>query len=94
MTISAKVTSKGQVTLPAELRRALGLKPGDRIDFRKTDKGNYELITKTVRFEDLRGIIKVDGPPRTIDQILDDVEHARTLRAEEIAGRIKTGQGK
>ena len=30
---SAKVTTKGQFTLPAEVRTALGVKPGDTIEF-------------------------------------------------------------
>lgn len=30
---SATLTSKGQITLPAELRRLWRLKPGDRINF-------------------------------------------------------------
>ena len=29
----AKVTSKGQITVPREVRRALGVKPGDKIIF-------------------------------------------------------------
>jgi len=29
----ATVTSKGQITIPREVRRRLGLKPGDRVDF-------------------------------------------------------------
>lgn len=60
MTISAKLTSKGQITLPAELRKALGLKPGDRIEFVKTGKDRYELLARTKRFEDLEGIIESD----------------------------------
>jgi len=35
----AKITSKGQVTLPAEFRSRLGLKPGDRIIIRETASG-------------------------------------------------------
>jgi len=29
----AKITSKGQVTVPREIRRALGVRPGDRLVF-------------------------------------------------------------
>ena len=32
---TSKLTSKGQVTIPAELRRDLGLKPGDKVRFVK-----------------------------------------------------------
>lgn len=27
------ITAKGQVTIPAEMRKALGLKPGDKVSF-------------------------------------------------------------
>jgi len=35
----AKITSKGQVTLPVEFRTKLGLKPGDEILIRETPSG-------------------------------------------------------
>ncbi len=31
--MATKVTSKGQVTIPKRVREALGVKPGDRIEF-------------------------------------------------------------
>ncbi|HXG36150.1 MAG TPA: AbrB/MazE/SpoVT family DNA-binding domain-containing protein [Dehalococcoidia bacterium] len=31
--ISATVTQRGQVTIPAEVRRLLGVKPGDKVAF-------------------------------------------------------------
>jgi len=33
VTLQAKVTSKGQVTLPKSLRSKLGIKAGDRLEF-------------------------------------------------------------
>ena len=33
------ITSKGQVTIPKELRIELGLKPGDKVIFEKGEKG-------------------------------------------------------
>lgn len=35
----AKVTSKGQVTLPKEVREALGINKGDELEFRKGKDG-------------------------------------------------------
>ena len=34
----AKITSKGQVTVPHEIRRALGVQPGDALLFEKDGK--------------------------------------------------------
>ena len=39
---SSSVTSKGQVTIPKEVRRELGIRQGSRISFRVT-KGKAEL---------------------------------------------------
>ncbi len=37
-----KVTSKGQVTIPKEVRERLGLRPGDEIEFTEK-RGVYEV---------------------------------------------------
>ena len=37
----AKITSKGQITLPAEVRKALGLKPGGKIVFFEDGNGGF-----------------------------------------------------
>jgi AbrB family looped-hinge helix DNA binding protein len=39
MGIEAKITSKGQTTIPAEIRERLGLHTGDRIAFIEMDQG-------------------------------------------------------
>ena len=36
---ASTVTTKGQVTIPLEIRNRLGVKPGDRIRFRELDAG-------------------------------------------------------
>jgi AbrB family looped-hinge helix DNA binding protein len=44
------MTSKGQVTIPVEIRKELGLQPGDRVSFRKGDAGFViEPATSVVR---------------------------------------------
>lgn len=39
MGIESKITSKGQTTIPAEIREKLGLQTGDRIAFIEMDEG-------------------------------------------------------
>lgn len=42
MTARAKITSKGQVTIPKDVRERLGLRPGDEIEFVE-DCGGFRL---------------------------------------------------
>jgi AbrB family looped-hinge helix DNA binding protein len=39
-----KVTSKGQVTIPLEVRRSMGISPAEtEVDFKQDDKGRWYL---------------------------------------------------
>jgi antitoxin PrlF len=40
------VTTKGRVTIPADVRRELGTRPGDWIDFVRNASGRYELSVR------------------------------------------------
>ncbi len=67
---STVLTSKGQITLPVEIRKEMGLKPGDRLEFnRNIETGTYEMTRKTGSIQDLFGIVKYDGPPVTIEEM-------------------------
>ncbi len=41
---ASTLTSKGQVTIPKEVRERLGLKEGDRLVFRFDDQGNLLVL--------------------------------------------------
>ncbi len=53
----AKVTSKGQITIPIEIRRALGVGPGDRLVF-ENHAGDIRMraATRSSAFAKYRGI--------------------------------------
>ena len=74
---SATVTSKGQITIPIQVRKALGLKPGVRIDFYELENGEYAFRPKTGSIMDLEGCIpRLDYTPTIEDMdeaILDAV---------------------
>jgi AbrB family looped-hinge helix DNA binding protein len=53
---SATVTSKGQITIPIEVRKELSLKPGDRIEFYKSGYGPYTIIAKNQSVQRLKGM--------------------------------------
>lgn len=71
--MSTTVTSKGQVTIPKEVRELLGIAPGDKVDFRRGGDGNI-VIQKAgatepppSRFAKLVGIA---GPGPSTDEIM------------------------
>ncbi len=56
---TSTLTSKGQVTIPAEVRRRPGLRAGDRVGF-IVEKGEVRLVLSESRIEAAFGICKVD----------------------------------
>ena len=44
-----KLTTQGQVTIPASIRKSLGLHPGDRVSFIQNDRG--EVVLQKVEFK-------------------------------------------
>ena len=58
---TATITSKGQVTIPVDVRKRLGLKPGDRIDFIVDAGGGVRLRAKKVPIEKLVGAFHKRG---------------------------------
>lgn len=66
---TAAVTSKGQITIPAEVREDLHLKKGDRVIFLKGERGEYILKAKRGRLQDAKGLIQWSGKPATIEEM-------------------------
>ena len=44
----AKITGKGQITIPHEVRRAMGIEPGDRVLFESDEQGIRVRAVRTV----------------------------------------------
>ena len=53
---TATLTSKGQITIPAEVREVLGVDTGDRVEFVEVGPGRYEFIAATRSVTSLRGM--------------------------------------
>lgn len=68
----ATVTAKGQVTLPAEARRRLGITAGTRLEFLLTDDGRLEIIPRTGSVLALTGMLP---PPERLLSI-EEMEQA------------------
>jgi AbrB family looped-hinge helix DNA binding protein len=76
----AKITSKGQITVPREVRHALGVKAGDKLVF---EQNGTEVSVRPVRkksvFAKYRGI----GNPRLPSGREHVVRKVRELRGNE-----------
>lgn len=55
MANEATMTSKGQMTIPKEIRENLGMKAGDRVSFTPMPDGTVLLRVKTGHLMDLAG---------------------------------------
>jgi len=54
------VNSKGQVTIPADIRKRLGIKPGQTMAISKED--DSVTIKQAGDYKSLRGIVKINKP--------------------------------
>jgi AbrB family looped-hinge helix DNA binding protein len=61
---TATLTSKGQITIPAEVRNDLKVDAGDRVEFVLIAPGRYEFVAATSEVTELKGMF---GPaPKTV----------------------------
>ena len=67
---SATVTSKGQITIPREVRERLQLKMGDRVDFLINEDGRVLMEPASFPVTDLKGILHRAGRKKvSIDEM-------------------------
>ena len=82
---TARVTSKGQVTIPAEVRRALKIDQGDDLVFQVTSERSAELrVQKRQRLSDLYGELLAARPYPGKEAIREEVgrELGKALRGK------------
>lgn len=66
---TAAMTSKGQLTVPAEVRADLHLHSGDRVSFEKAGDGSYRIRAVKGDIMRLAGVLAHDDPPVSIDDM-------------------------
>ena len=57
------ISSKGQITIPVEVRRRLGVQTGSRIRFVPTDSGTYEIVPIQRSVMALKGMVAAPVTP-------------------------------
>jgi antitoxin PrlF len=70
----ATLTSKGQITIPVEIRRSLGVQAQDRLSFTPMPDGTVVLRAKNKTLADLKGLLK---PPLDKVVSLDEMNLGR-----------------
>jgi antitoxin PrlF len=86
---SSTVTSKGQITLPKEVRSHLGLTEGDRLDFVIAEDGTVRLQPVSGSVRQLYGMLHRAGAPATT---LQEIDEAIAEHVAEDDARIRSGK--
>jgi AbrB family looped-hinge helix DNA binding protein len=74
------VTTKGQVTIPADIRTRFHIQPNDKVDFYVD--GEHIIITPVRTLKQLRGVVVSERE----GNIASERETAKNMVAERIAG--------
>ena len=78
---TAKVTSKGQITIPKPVRVRLAVKPGDQLAFEFDECGLLRVTPVRTPLPPLRGYLAQDAAERRLDcKQIDDAIRQRMRR--------------
>lgn len=66
---TATLTSKGQITIPAEVRRLLNVQTGDRVEFVQIEPGRFEIVAATRSVRELKGLFGKPGRTVSIEEM-------------------------
>jgi antitoxin PrlF len=78
--VVSTITSKGQITLPVEIRRHLGLDTGDKLAFVVDEDGTVRVKPATFPdIDSLRGIAGCMKQPMTWNEIEEVVAEERAM---------------
>ena len=66
---AATLTTKGQITIPVEVRTALGIGAGDRLEFVEVAPGRYAVIAATRSITALKGLFGAAREAVSIDEM-------------------------
>lgn len=66
---TATVTSKGQITIPADVRHALAVDAGDRVEFVQIESGQYLFMAVNRSVTELKGMFGKPAKAVSIDDM-------------------------
>ncbi|MEY4713383.1 MAG: hypothetical protein RIS88_2833 [Pseudomonadota bacterium] len=66
---TATLTSKGQITIPVDVRHALNVDTGDRVEFVQVAPDRYEFVAATRHASELKGMFGKPGKVVSVDDM-------------------------
>ena len=82
---TARITAKGQVTIPKKVRTRMAVDAGDRLAFELDDEGGARIVPVRRPMKPLRGFLAEYATGRRLDD--ERIREALRGRAEEKHGR-------
>jgi antitoxin PrlF len=73
MMSTATLTSKGQITIPKDVREGLGVGTGDRVEFVDEGGGVYRMVAATRDVRTLKGVVARTGKPVSVEEMIGAV---------------------
>ena len=87
MTIQSKITAQGQISVPAEIRKELGVGPGSVLEWEKRDGDIIVRRAGRRTFEDIHRAAFPEGPPprKSLKELKEGVR--KHIREQHARGR-------
>ena len=79
----ARVSSKGQITIPIEIRKKLNLKEGDKVLFVEENGNIFMLNASLVALREIQENMKDEGKKQNLNSEEDVNEYVEKIREEK-----------
>jgi len=66
---TSTLTSKGQTTIPKDVRKRLNLRPGDRLEFVIDEDGRVLVLPASIDASELAGMLKSPARPVSVEDM-------------------------
>jgi len=76
--MQSTITSKGQITVPKNVREQLNLAPGDRLEFFVEDDGTLRVVPVSTSVTALKGMVPKPSRPVTLDEMDEAIRRGPT----------------
>jgi len=91
---TATVTSKGQITIPADVRRSLNVQTGDRVEFVQIEPGRFEILAATRSVRELKGMFGKAARTVSIEEMNRTIAERGAAAGLRSRGRVAIRSGR